>query len=407
MRKQLVYPIIIVSILLLTTLLIVLYAKGYRFSFQQGKPDLSKTGLLATESIPNGAEVYINDHLTTATNSPISLSPGEYTVKIQKAGYFPWEKKLKIEAEVVTKAEALLFPMTPKLESITTLGASNPAIDPAGTKIAYVVTSQPARKNGIYTFDMTANPVLSLQGASKQLGDDTLDFLSSSILSWSPAGDEVIASVSSKIRPITTVYSIKLTGSNQQPRDITAVLENTRLVWENEKIEKEQSLRSGIKAKVRKLIDDNFSILSWSPDENKILYVASMSAELPVMIQPRLPGINTLREVRNISKGQVYVYNIKEDMNTKVLDSIPEGCLPPSPDCHMPLTWFPDSEHLIHVHDKKIDIMEIDSSNRTTIFAGPFVDNYVYPWPNGSKIVILTNLGNPDIAPNLYTLSLR
>jgi hypothetical protein len=69
--------------------------------------------------------------------------------------------------------------------------------------------------------------------------------------------------------------------------------------------------------------------------------------------------------------------------------------------------WFPDSKHLIYNHSKKIDIMEYDAGNQTTIYAGPFVDSYVFPWSDGSRIVILTDLGNPNSAPNLYTVDLK
>ena len=69
--------------------------------------------------------------------------------------------------------------------------------------------------------------------------------------------------------------------------------------------------------------------------------------------------------------------------------------------------WLPDSEHLIYVHDKNINIMEFDAANDTKIYAGPFLDKYVFPWPDSSKIVILTNLGNTNTPPNLYTISLK
>jgi hypothetical protein len=69
--------------------------------------------------------------------------------------------------------------------------------------------------------------------------------------------------------------------------------------------------------------------------------------------------------------------------------------------------WYPDSKHLVYVHDGKIDMMEHDGQNQTTVYAGPFVDHYVFPWPDATKLVILTNLGNPTIAPNLYTIGLQ
>jgi len=51
--------------------------------------------------------------------------------------------------------------------------------------------------------------------------------------------------------------------------------------------------------------------------------------------------------------------------------------------------------------------MEYDGLNKITMWAGPFVDTFVFPWPTGGKFVIVTNLGNETIAPNLYTVSLQ
>jgi len=67
----------------------------------------------------------------------------------------------------------------------------------------------------------------------------------------------------------------------------------------------------------------------------------------------------------------------------------------------------PDSKHLVNVHNGKIDMMDYDGANQTTIYAGPFVDDFVFSWPDATKIVILTNLGNSDLTPNLYTISLK
>jgi len=143
--------------------------------------------------------------------------------------------------------------------------------------------------------------------------------------------------------------------------------------------------------------------LEWSDDETKVLYSASVSGTLPIIINPPLIGVDSTPEQRNIEKGSIYVYDIKEDRNYKILDSLPKN----EEDLHLPLMWFPDSKHLIYVHNGKIDIMEYNALNQTTIYAGPFVDNFVFPWPDASKIVILTNLGNPANNPNLYTISLK
>lgn len=398
MRKQFIIPLLIFIFLIAGTLLVVTYGRGYRLDFGQGKPEISGTGLLVATSSPNGASVFINGHLTTATDSTLNLSPGEYTVRITKEGYFPWEKKLKIQKEVVSKAEALLFPINPKLEGITASGVKNPTLDPSASRIAYTVASESARKNGVYILDMTARPILTLQSAATQIADDTLDLLSEAMLLWSPDGQELIATISAQVGSATT-YLLKTNSFNQNPQDISATLSVVQATWEKDKLEKEKARTSTLKPALQKLIFENFNILAWSPDETKILYEASQSAELELIIKPPLIGADSTPQDRSLNKGSVYVYDMKEDKNFKILNSKPESKLS--------LQWFPDSKHLIYVESKKIDILEYDGANRTTLYAGPFADNYVFPWPNGSKLVILTNLGNENIPPNLYTIGLK
>src|SRR5579872_7108835 len=174
LSKQLIIPLCIAVFLVIATVLVVLYAKGYRLGFDKGQPSFGVTGQLVLKSVPDGASVYINGHLTTATNNTIDLTPGDYEVKIAKEGYFPWQKSLNIQKEIVTSINAILFPNAPlTLSAITQFGALNPVIDPTQTKIAYVIASQSAQVNGIYVLDITSRPLLNLQSGSTQLVDDT------------------------------------------------------------------------------------------------------------------------------------------------------------------------------------------------------------------------------------------
>ena len=169
--------------------------------------------------------------------------------------------------------------------------------------------------------------------------------------------------------------------------------------WQKQEAQIEKTRLNTLPTNLRKLVTDNFKILSWSPDETKILYKADDSVTLATITNPRLIGTDSTPEQRTIKKDSVYVYDVKEDRNYNILDSLTST--------ELPLTWLPDSKHLIFVHNQRVDIMEYDGVNQTTVFAGPFVNNYVFPWPDGSKIVILTNLGNQSIAPNLYTIELQ
>src|SRR5579864_8442395 len=78
-RKQLFVSLSILLLLIAVTVLIILYGKGYRIFVQHGEPTISKTGILNLSSDPVGAQVYIDGHLTTATNNSLNLTPGKYS----------------------------------------------------------------------------------------------------------------------------------------------------------------------------------------------------------------------------------------------------------------------------------------------------------------------------------------
>ncbi len=401
MKKQLTISLLIVGFLVLATALVILFGSGYRLNFNRSGAIVSGTGLLVTTSSPNGAQVLINGHLTTATDNTINLAPGTYDVKIFKEGYFAWEKKIIIKNEVVSKADALLLPSAPKLESITNIGISNPVLDPGKTKIAYSVASQSAVKNGIYVLDMSSMPILTLQSSSTQITNDTINVFSKATLMWSPDSKEMLATI--KLDLLSTTYLLNSKSANDTPSDVTETIASVNTSWLKLQSEKDKALMDSLSKKLKKQVTENYNILEWTADETKILYQASQSATLDRIIMPPLIGADSTPEVREIKKGGIYVYDIKEDRNYKILDSLPRK----ADNSPLDLKWYPDSKHLIYVHDQKIDIMEYDAGNQTTVYAGPFVDGYVFPWPDATKLVILTNLGNPNIAPNLYTIGLK
>lgn len=403
MRKQLLFPFSVLTVLIIVTIIVVFFAQGYRINVGNGTPQISKTGILVVTSKPDGAQVLINDELATATDNTLDLTPGDYTIMIIKEGYFPWEKKLKITEKLVTKADALLYPLAPKLESITTTGIIKPLLDPSNTKIAYQVASQSAAKNGIYVYDMNARAVLSLQTASRQVVSNATAPFSSANLSWSPDGLQLIATLSGT----TTTYLLNANETNTTPRNITSTLPTIQAEFAKDIIEKKQAQVAGLRKPMRDMISQNFSILSWSPDDTRILYTASQSATLPLMIKPRLLGIDTLREVRDIKAGGIYVYDLKEDRNLEIVKDTTLLCKDKGEECSPPINWFVDSDHLVFVHDNQIHMLEMDGTNDTTVYAGPFIGSSVFPWPNGEKLVILTDLNNPTILPNLYTISLK
>ena len=396
MHKRLFLTGATLIFLVTATIFLVLYGSGYRLAFNQHKVSLSGTGLFVATSTPDGASVFLNRRLTSATNTTLNLPPGTYDVKITKDGYIAWEKKLTVQEEIVTKAQALLLPLAPKLESITAIGANNPTIDPTGTRIAFLVATSTPKKNGVYLLDMAGRPILTLQN-STQLGDDIYVTFSKSALSWSPNGKDIIASVSAGAN-LTQTFLLVPDKFTQTPLEQSVDLPLIKAQWDKEAEEKEKARLASLTPKVAKMVRDVFGQSKFSPDETKVLYVASASATLEKVIIPPLPGSNTQPEERTIVAGKLYIYDIKEDKNFFISDR---------PERLASLSWMPNSYHLAFIEDKKVKIMEYDGTNRNVLYSGPLSSDFVAPWPDGSKLVVLTNLGAEGIEPNLYTISLR
>ncbi len=103
---------ILLLIALITFLIItpgiLCYSWGYAFDWENKKPVL--TGGFYFKSQPAKAKIYIdNEFKKTTPNLIRRLVPREYQIKIEKTGYFPWQKNLKIEPELINEAKNILM----------------------------------------------------------------------------------------------------------------------------------------------------------------------------------------------------------------------------------------------------------------------------------------------------------
>lgn len=104
--------------------LVVLRAQGYRFSVQEKK--LITTGGIFLKSMPPKASIYLNSKLLKVQTPAIinGLMPGKYLVQIRLDGFYPWEKKLEVEPNMVVKQDRiLLLPKKPKIVPVSELPA--------------------------------------------------------------------------------------------------------------------------------------------------------------------------------------------------------------------------------------------------------------------------------------------
>jgi hypothetical protein len=393
-RTRTFFFIAIFIIILAVTVLVVKLAQGYKIDWQGGS--WRATGLLAATSVPDGAKVFIDGKLSSATNTTISLSPGIYEVEIKKDGYSSWMKILEIEKELVTKTDAYLFPTVPDLQALTFTGATDPVLSPDGTKVAYKVKGSDVTKNGIWILDLTDLPLgISREPrlilASAPRGRD----FSQAKLEWSPDSKQLLVQLV-QIKEENFLIDAGSETSATALVDLTTSLPLIKQRWLGEKDIRESQKLAKLPKELKETLEQNTKDISFSLDETKILYIATASAELANEYKPPLPAASKQKQERSIKQGQIYVYDIKEDRNFRIMEE--------NEAIHV--SWFPTAKHLILVQDDKAEIIEYDGINRVTIYSGPFENSFAFPFPGGTRLLILTTLGK-DLPPNLYAVSLR
>ena len=133
MNKRLLFTILTALVLIIVAGVAIFFVKGYSFSAKDGM--VVGTGILSVTSMPDGASVYIDGHLTTATNTTLSsLQPKKYKLKIVKEAFIPWEKEVEVKEGLVTEVKITLFPAIPTIYPLTVNGAINPSLSPDGNK---------------------------------------------------------------------------------------------------------------------------------------------------------------------------------------------------------------------------------------------------------------------------------
>ena len=397
--KNTVLTILTVCIILFVSGLIIAYGRGYRFDTKQKA--IGSTGLVSVTSDPTGATITIDNKKVGATNTTVTIKPGWYTLGISKEGYQSWEKKIRVQGEVVVSTHAVLFPTNPSLSAITTGGVANPVLSPDGSKLAFTMPRSPNATNGaeqidregVWVLELIDKP-LGLNRDAKQLLKATALDTTNAILSWSPDSKQLLLDIPSG--KVTASYLLETDKLNEYAKPIFEK-QTTMSDWKLQQQTKEKEKLLTLSPDFTKIATESMKIISFSPDENKILYEATAAAALPTIITPALLGTNATEDKRNIIPNTLYIYDIKEDKNYFIGASK-----------DLVFQWLPTSRQLLTAGNNKIDVVDFDGTNRKTVYAGPFWDSFVAPWTNASKLVILTNL-NPSAStlPNLYAVNIK
>ena len=119
MRKVLFYFFVFMFFVL--SGIILPYAFGYKFNLSGMK--IQRTGIFDIKTTPSGASIYLNgkkqigflaklsgqEKAATTPTKLKNIAPGTYQVKLELAGYWPWEKQLVVKPSETTYLEDVYF----------------------------------------------------------------------------------------------------------------------------------------------------------------------------------------------------------------------------------------------------------------------------------------------------------
>jgi len=393
-KRYLLKGFITTLIILGVSGIIYLYTAGYRLEKNKNEIpiDFTVTGMINAKSIPEGATVYLNDEIKTATNSSIGgIAPGIYNLKIVKSGFTPWEKNIEVFPELVTDITAVLVSKTPRIEPLTQTGATNPAISPTLSTIAYF--SQDDKNPGVWTLPL--NPArLNIFSATPSvvLEDTTYTKFSQGLnIFWSPDEKQLL------IQQDENSYYLAELGT-RTAKTVTNWLE-IKEGWDLALTEKRSALleKLDISEELKELALHKETI--WSPDGKKFLY--------------KIENQNGQNEYR--------VYNMEnplpvgENVDTLVLTT--EKYLGNGQEATAiapKFSWYADSFHLIVLQREmnetdnrgQVSLIRIDGTNKTEIYNNKIYSDNIFSSPNGDKIILLTSFRTTDQI-DLYTVSVR
>jgi len=360
--------------LLLSTLIAIFLAQGYKFDLPKRK--IQKTGMLLVKSTPGDAKIYLDGKLLDTTPTTLgSLEPGRYNLKIEKEDHTFWQKEVEILPELATEVDALLIAKSPRLEPLTKTGISLLCLSPDGRQVVY--TSRGEDSKGIWILDLTAPPILGLVRENPRLLTPDTErhaFSLTEDLTFSPKGNQILLTLNKE------GYLLLNLNDGDNPTATTSA-EPTLSTWEEElkSLKEKWAKRLDLTGDLEKIALDSDTL--WSPDRKRFLFPKERDnyVEWHIYNGENPLGIGRKREYAPLK--------FKKDEEVKI-------------------TWHQTSRHLIVQKQGTISLVEIDGGNQIEVLSLDLSDPRVFPTPDGANLIILTSF-KKNGAPNLYAIGLR
>ncbi|OGE30352.1 hypothetical protein A2631_01090 [Candidatus Daviesbacteria bacterium RIFCSPHIGHO2_01_FULL_44_29] len=405
MRKRFLLTLVTLLILGGLAAAAVFLAKGYRLSPEN--KTIFGTGILSLTSTPDQASVYIDGHLTTATNANVnSLEPRFYEIKIVKDGFIPWQKKIEIKQGLVTEVKATLFPAIPSIYPLSFNGALNLTISPDNQRVAFLVPGEgetnplSIKKGGIWVWDMKEQPIAFARGREPHqiLAAVTGLDLTKASFRWAPDSNQLLVSLPDKN------LLLDANRLNDPPKDITAILKATLSTWDQDMATTTASRVLALKDLTMRREASEAAYLKWSPDETKLLYSRDGETSFKVIDLTERKSFD-LSEI-NVKEGRATPYMWLADSRHLILTEVTSGPVVSPTPAGSPNTGKNVAE--AELLNGTISVLEYDGTNTSILYAGKVEADSVFSWPDGSRLIIVSSIPTPTASqPNLYGLNLK
>jgi hypothetical protein len=387
--------------------------------------------------------VYINDKLEGASDINVTLPYGTYKVEVKKDGYTDWYKEVSLKGEIVINLDAKLFSKNPSLTPLTTLGVIKAIPLGSTNKVILFTQTGDIEKDGLYMFQASQNPISIFPPLNPIMLKTTIPIevdLAKATIDFSPNYKEAILTFPLE-EEVEVSYLIDLGTENTTSFDVTTSKQNILAKWDEEKNKEVYKIIESLPKKMVPIATESFEVISLSPDEKRLMYLAKQDATLPQIINPPLIGANQTKEERSIKKGYLYIYDKKEDKNFRVPAElnivIPESqaleettAIEIQPtvtgatdsavtkiprvwnrtvvdQVMQQISWYPTSDYIALKDKNQIILMQYDGDNKEIVYAGPFSTDFFMISPDWNLLVLI-NL-NPQVNPHgdLYSVGIR
>ncbi len=371
--KRLVSALLIILFFLALGYVLLIYATGKRLG-ANGK--LVGVGIIRIDTTPDNSKIYINgQYKDTGDTNLENLSPGSYSLKVEKDNYNTWQKEVEVVEGKITPLKIKLFPSNPSLTAATFNGVYSPKISPDGQKIAFGIQTE--GKRGLWVLPLQNRQFFFNNDTLRQIALDNTTFtFSNSSFTWSQDSSSLLVDTKNNSTLETVSFLLNQGQMNSNPQNATSTAQATRNSW------------------AAQISKDNLAKLKKLGKEAQALNV-------------------NLKEML-FSKDDSAVILVKNDQTATVYDTKPSpvpGVKPSKTD--LPVAekyfWFQDgTKHIVAVEKDLVSVMDTDGTNKASIFTGDFDPNAVFSWPDGTRLVIALNLNSrSNPLPNLYTIDLQ